>query len=110
MESILAGVPEGERSIVMASATVKIDAETYARLKATAEETGKPMIEVLAKAIDAYARQCFLEGLSADFAALRADRKRWKEELAERAVWEATLTDGSFTRNRTADPSPRALP
>jgi hypothetical protein len=78
----------------MASATVKIDADTYARLKATAEDTGKPMIEVLAKAVDAYARQCFLEGLSADFAALRADPKRWKEELAERAVWEAALTDG----------------
>ena len=49
----------------MASATVKIDAETYARLKSTAEETGKPMIEVLAEAIDAYARHCFLVGLSA---------------------------------------------
>jgi hypothetical protein len=80
----------------MSSATVKIDAATYARLKATAAETGKPMIEVLAKAIDVYARQCFLEGLSADFAALRADPKKWKEELAERAVWEATLPDGTL--------------
>ncbi len=77
----------------MASATVKIDAETYARLKATAAETGKPMIEVLAEAIDAYARHCFLLGLSADFAALRADRKRWDEELAERRAWDATLAD-----------------
>ena len=77
----------------MSSATVKIDAETYAKLKAAANETGKPMIEVLAKAIDAYARQCFLDGLSADFAALRADSKKWNEELAERAAWDATLTD-----------------
>ena len=78
----------------MASATVKIDAESYERLKATAAETGKPMIEVLAKAIDAYSRQCFLEGLSADFATLRGDPKKWDEELAERAAWDAALTDG----------------
>ena len=77
----------------MASATVKIDAETYARLKFTAEETGKPMIEVLAEAVDAYARRCFLAGLSADFAALRAAPKKWDEELAERAAWEATMAD-----------------
>ena len=78
----------------MASPTVKIDAETYARLKSAAEETGKPMIEVLAEAVDAYARRCFLAGLSADFAALRAEPARWDEELAERAAWEATLANG----------------
>jgi hypothetical protein len=78
----------------MASATVKIDAESYAKLKATADETGKPMTEVLAKAIDAYSRQSFLESLNADFAALRADPKKWNEELAERNAWTATLTDG----------------
>ncbi len=77
----------------MASATVKIDAETYARLKSTAEEAGKPMIDVLAEAIDAYARQCFLAGLSTDFAALRADPTKWDGELAERAAWDSTLID-----------------
>ncbi len=77
----------------MPSATVKIDAETYAKLRSTAAETGKPMVDVLAEAIDAYARHCFLVGLSADFAALRADPKRWDDEMAERAAWEATLTD-----------------
>ena len=43
----------------MVSATVKIDRESYAKLKATADEIGKPMIEVLARAIDAYSRQSF---------------------------------------------------
>jgi hypothetical protein len=78
----------------MASATVKIDSESYAKLKATAEETGRPMIEVLAMAIDSYSRRAFLEGVNADFAALRSDPQKWKAELAERAAWDATLSDG----------------
>lgn len=78
----------------MANATVKIDAESYAKLRATSDETGKPMIEVLASAIDAYSRQAFLDGLNADFAALRTDAQKWKAEREERAAWEATLSDG----------------
>ena len=52
----------------MASATVKIDAATYAKLRETAAEMGKPMIEVLAKAVETYRRQTFLEALNGDFA------------------------------------------
>jgi hypothetical protein len=77
----------------MASATVKIDAKTYAKLRDAAKESGMPMIEVLAKAVEAYHRQAFLEGLNADFAALRADSKAWNEELSERAAWDAALAD-----------------
>jgi hypothetical protein len=70
-----------------------MDAETYAKLKATAAETGQPMIEVLAKAVEAYRRRSFLEGLNADFAALRRDPAAWTEELAERAAWDHALSD-----------------
>ncbi len=77
----------------MSSTTVKIDTESYAKLKSTAEEAGKPMTEILAKAIDAYSRRMFLEGLNAEFAALRADPKMWSAELAERSAWDATLAD-----------------
>ena len=77
----------------MAGATVKIDAETYAKLKEAAAETGKPMIEVLAKAVEAYRRRAFLEGVNADFAALRENRRAWAEEQSERAAWDATLAD-----------------
>jgi hypothetical protein len=78
----------------MANATVRIDAESYAKLRAISVEVGKPMIEVLAKAINAYSRQAFLEGVNADFAALRSDTKKWNAELDERAAWSATLFDG----------------
>jgi hypothetical protein len=78
----------------MPGATVKVDAETYAKLKAIVAETGEPMIAVLAKAIETYRRTTFLEGLNADFAALRKDRKAWAEEQSERAAWDATMADG----------------
>jgi hypothetical protein len=77
----------------MASATVKIDAETYAKLKEAVAESGEPMIDVLAKAVETYRRRAFLEGLNADFATLQKDRQAWSEEQAERAAWDATLAD-----------------
>jgi predicted transcriptional regulator len=78
----------------MSSVTVKLDSEAYAKLKETAAETGKPMIEVLSEAIDAYRRRVFLEGLNADFARLRANHPAWDEEREERSVWDATSADG----------------
>ncbi len=77
----------------MAGATVKINAETYAKLKDAVAETGEPMIDVLAKAVEAYRRRNFLEGVNADFAALRNSRQAWAEEQAERKAWDATLAD-----------------
>jgi hypothetical protein len=77
----------------MPGVTVKINAETYAKLKETVAETGEPMIVVLAKAVDAYRRQAFLEGVNADFAALRNDCRAWAEEQSDRAAWDATLAD-----------------
>jgi hypothetical protein len=35
----------------------------------------------------------FLEGLNADFAKLRNDRRAWAEEQSEREAWDATLAD-----------------
>jgi hypothetical protein len=49
---------------------------------------------VLGRAVTSYHRRVFLELLNRDFAALRADAKAWKEEVAERAQWDATLADG----------------
>jgi hypothetical protein len=77
----------------MPGATVKVDAETYAKLKATVAETGESMIAILAKAVETYRRSTFLEGLNADFTALRKDRRAWAEEQAERKAWDATLAD-----------------
>ncbi len=77
----------------MASETVRVHPSSHARLKELAEQSGETMADVLAKAIDVYHRKVFLEGLNDDFAALRLDPKAWKEELAERQSWDATLAD-----------------
>jgi hypothetical protein len=77
----------------MAGTTVKINPQTYATLKETVAETGEPMIDVLAKAVEAYRRQTFLEGLNSDFANLRKDHRAWSDEQAERKEWDATLAD-----------------
>ncbi|MEX2188415.1 MAG: ribbon-helix-helix protein, CopG family [Pirellulales bacterium] len=78
----------------MASATVRIDSETHAKLRALADAAGQPMPAVLRQAIDAYARAQFLDGLDRDFAALRANPTAWSEEQRERNAWDATLSDG----------------
>lgn len=49
--------------------------------------------DVLEEAVKTLGRQSFLQGLAADFAALRADPKAWQDELDERAAWEGTLRD-----------------
>ena len=39
----------------------------------------------------------FLDDVNAAFAKLRNDPKAWKEEQAERALWDKTLDDGIET-------------
>ena len=83
-----------EKGAKMASLTVRITPKAHRSLKEISRLTGEPMPAVLDKAIDEYRRRRFLEGLSADFAALRKDAKAWRHELDERAAWDVTLADG----------------
>jgi hypothetical protein len=55
------------------------------------------MQAVLEQAIEAYRRQTFLAGLSADFTALRENEVEWQTEKAERATWDSTLADGEVS-------------
>jgi predicted CopG family antitoxin len=77
----------------MASKTVRIYDDTHESLKQLADRTGEPMPELLSKAVEEYRRKHFLEGLAEDFAKLRADADKWKEELEERKTWDETLQD-----------------
>ncbi|MHB1033922.1 MAG: hypothetical protein ACYC35_03585 [Pirellulales bacterium] len=77
----------------MASETVRIHAQTHAKLRQLAEQVGQSMPEVLESAVEAYRRQRFLEGLARDFAALRSDPQAWADEMAERRAWDASLAD-----------------
>jgi hypothetical protein len=44
--------------------------------------------------IDARGRKVFLEGMAAEFEALRADAKGWREDQLEREAWDVTIADG----------------
>jgi hypothetical protein len=76
------------------TATLRVRKSTHQALKTLARQSGLPMQEVLARALEEYGRKSFLEGLASDFAALRADPEAWSCEQEERAVWDATLADG----------------
>jgi hypothetical protein len=52
------------------------------------------MQAVLIAAIEHDQRDKFLNGVNAAYAELRNDPKAWKEEQAERAVWDKTNVDG----------------
>ena len=78
----------------MASLTVRIGESAHHMLQELAEQMGASMQAVLEKAIAEYQHKCFLEGLNADFAALRNNPKAWREEQKERAAWDSTLADG----------------
>lgn len=78
----------------MASETVRIKAETHAKLRSLADESGQSMPDVLEQAIESLRRQKFLEATNDAYARLKQDPKQWRAELEERKAWEATLADG----------------
>ena len=62
-------------------------------LKELAASTGESMSDILTKALDHYRRRYFLEGLADDFAALRASKSDWTDELGERELWAGVVAD-----------------
>ena len=75
-------------------ANVRIQPETYDKLRQLADEAGVTMPEVLAEAIDELFRKRFLDECNRAYGRLKADPKAWKQELEERKAWERTLNDG----------------
>lgn len=71
----------------MGSTTVRVSLETHELLKNLAKESAASMQEVLAKALERYRCELFLEGLNDDFQ--RA--KDYGEELLE---IDGTVADG----------------
>jgi hypothetical protein len=80
--------------MTMGSTTVRIKIETREALRQLAQESDEPMQEVLARAVEAYRRQRFLERTNEAFAALRADPIAWQTEVEERAIYDGALMDG----------------
>ena len=73
---------------------VRISPRAHRLLRQLATEADESMQAILDKAIESYRREEFLRAANRDYEAIRRNRKAWKEELAERRVWEHTLADG----------------
>jgi hypothetical protein len=78
----------------MPSSTVRLNKASLLVLKKLAGQTGLPMQVILANAIEAYKRKLFFDHLNHSFKALKENPKKWKEELAERALLDNALSDG----------------
>lgn len=76
------------------STTIRIDPTTLELLKKLEEQTGESKKNILRQALDKYQRDKIIDDLNAYYETLRADPKLWKEELAERAIWERASNDG----------------
>ena len=78
----------------MTSTTVRIDPKAHIMLRRIAKQSRESMQDSLAKAIELYRRQIFLQETNAAFDALHKNPKAWQEELKERKKWNSTLRDG----------------
>ena len=73
---------------------IRIAPNSKSVLRALAKKEGKAMQTVLDEAIEHYRRDKFLDEVNVAYAKLRGNRKGWKEEQKERALWDKTLADG----------------
>jgi hypothetical protein len=55
---------------------------------------GETSEQILDRALDLLERRRLLDEINAAYQALRDNPEAWAEEKAERAQWDATLTDG----------------
>ena len=76
------------------SRTVRITPRSKVALRALARQQGKPMQMILDEAIESYQRDKFLDEVNTAFAALRKNRKAWRKEQEERALWDKAIADG----------------
>ena len=77
------------------SVTARISQSTHAALKQLSKKTGKPMQLVLDEAVEVYRREQFFADLNSQVLATKSNPKDWEQELAERKLWEGTLSDDS---------------
>lgn len=75
------------------STTIRVSEQTRDRFAKLADETGRPMTQLLDEAADALERRVFFDLFSARYGQLRADRVAWSEIEAERAIEAGAVGD-----------------
>lgn len=78
----------------MQSVNVRVSSNSYQILKQLAKDEGQTMQSLIDSALEDLRRRKMLEATSLAFAALKANETEWQEEVAERELWENTLSDG----------------
>jgi hypothetical protein len=73
---------------------IRVPEATHSILRELSAETGEPMQDLLAEAVEAMRRRRILELTNAAYAAMRDDPVAWQAEIAERQAWDVTLADG----------------
>jgi hypothetical protein len=73
---------------------IRISARSKAALRELSRQEGKPMQTVLDDAIERYRRDVFFRELDEGYARLQSNPEAWREELAERQLWDTALDDG----------------
>jgi predicted transcriptional regulator len=68
------------------STTIRVSEQTRDRFAKLADETGRPMTQLLDEAADALERRVFFDRFSARYRQLRSDSVAWGEIEAERAI------------------------
>jgi hypothetical protein len=78
----------------MATTTVRVSRITHAALTALADEEDVSIQAVLERLVSEYQKKRLLELGNEAYARLRNDPDAWTEEINERRIWDATLSDG----------------
>ncbi len=73
---------------------MRINTDTYLKLQQIAEETNESKQDIIARAIDKFARELFLKKANEAYSLLRQSPKEWKELIEEEKEWDVTLADG----------------
>ncbi len=73
---------------------VSISKKAHKVISQISEMEGLALSEVLDKAVESYRRQKLLSKTNQAFQKLKNDQNAWREEIAERKIWEQTLADG----------------
>jgi hypothetical protein len=78
----------------MSMTTIRLRLKSHRALKEIAKMTGLSMQDALEEAIEDRRRRLYLEGLNADYAALRKDAMALAEFNKEVSLWDRTNLDG----------------
>jgi hypothetical protein len=74
--------------------TVRIREDTHETLQDLKRQTGEPMPDLVARAVDQFYRSLLIAETNCGYAELQQDADAWADEQAELAVLEGSLSDG----------------